>query len=360
MKVKHGGNIYEVAEKFNIDEKDIIDFSANINPLGIPESLKKTIITNLDTLDKYPDPNYKSLTASIANYEGVDEDYIVPGNGATEIIFLLIEALKPKKALTLAPTFLEYDRALKRNNCHTQYYYLDEKKNYKIDKQDLLDKITEDLDLLIICNPNNPTGQIIGKEDLEEILKRCKEKEVFLMMDEAFIDFVHMEEKKSMKSFINKFNNLLIIKAMTKFFAIPGLRLGYGLTSNLDIIEKISNIKMPWSINSFASLAGKTLLEDKDYILESKKFFVKERDYIYKKLNEIDKIRVFKPEANYVFLKLLVDDIDFKERLIKRKILIRHCDNYINLSNRCYRVAIKDRYSNDKLINSLKEVLYEG
>lgn len=360
MRAKHGGNIYEIAKKYGINEKEIIDFSANINPLGVPNKLKAAIISNIEALENYPDPDYKELVSSIAKYNNINEDFVIPGNGATEIIFKIVQAVKPKKSLLLAPTFLEYERALKSVGSDIQYYLLNENNEFKIDKKELLEKLKDDIDFIVLCNPNNPTGQIIEKELLKEILIECKSKGINLMLDEAFIEFVDDEENSSLIKLLTDFENLFIIRALTKFFAIPGLRIGYGLISNEEIKEKIISKKEPWTINGFAAISGEVLLGDKEYIRKSKEFFALERKRMYEKLMNLKELRVFKPHANYIFFKLLDENIGLKDKLIAKKILIRQCDNYVNLGKSFFRVAIKDQKSNDELIKTLSEVLYEG
>jgi len=361
LKAKHGGNIYEIAKKYGMNEKEIIDFSANINPLGIPYKLKEAIISSINVIENYPDPDYKDLVAAIARYNNIDEKFVVPGNGATEIIFQIAGAVKPRKSLLLAPTFLEYERALRRVGSDIEYYFLEESNDFRIDKKKFIDKLEDDIDFVVICNPNNPTGQIIEKEALIEILISCKTKGINLMLDEAFIEFLDDEENNSLIGCLADYDNLFIIKALTKFFAIPGLRLGYGLMSNMKIKEKLIVNKEPWTINGIAAISGEILLEDKCYIEKSKEFFKHERRYMYEGLKGLKGIKAFSPHANYIFFKLLSNKVsDLKEDMIHRKILIRQCDNYVNLDKTFFRVAIKDRASNEKLINALREVLYEG
>lgn len=361
MKAKHGGNIYEIAKRYGISEKEIIDFSANINPLGIPSNFKEEIISNINVIENYPDPDYKDLIAAIARYNNIDENFVVPGNGATEIIFQIAQAVKPRKSLLIVPTFLEYERALRRAGSDIKYYLLEESNDFKIDKKKFINDLKDDIDFVVICNPNNPTGQIIEKKALIEILVKCKTKGINLMLDEAFIEFLDDEENNSLIERLADYDNLFIIRALTKFFAIPGLRLGYGLMSNLKIKEMLISNKEPWTINGIAAISGEILLGDKSYIKESKEFFENERKHMHERLSELRGIKVFYPHANYIFFKLLANKaLDLREELIKRKILIRKCDNYVNLDETFFRVAIKDRASNEKLINTLREVLYEG
>lgn len=360
MIVKHGGNIYEIAKKYGIKEEEIIDFSANINPLGIPQKLKETIISNIDSIENYPDPDYKELISSVARYNQIDEDFVIPGNGATEMIFQIADAIKPKKSLLLAPTFLEYERALRRAGSQIEYYMLKENNDFTIEKETFLDKLEDKIDCVVICNPNNPTGQIISKKVLLQILMKCKARGINLMLDEAFIEFVDNEEDNSLIEYLADYDNLFIIRALTKFFAIPGLRIGYGLMSNLNIKARILDKKEPWTINGFAAISGSVLLGDTEYINRSKKFFKIEKKYMYEELKKIKELQIFKPHANYIFLKLSNGEVDLKDLLIQKNILIRKCDNYVNLDNSFFRVAIKDRDSNDKLIKALKEVFDDG
>ncbi len=357
MIAKHGGNIYEAAKRYGIKENEIIDFSANINPLGIPDKLKEAIASNLGCIESYPDPDYKDLVAAIAHHNCINENYVIPGNGATEIIFQIAEAVKPKKSLLLAPTFLEYERALRKAGSDIEYYMLNENNDFKIEGEDFLHKLRGEIDFVAICNPNNPTGQIIEKELLLRILMKCKRSKINLMIDEAFIDFLDNQEENSLIDCLDDYDNLFIIRALTKFFAIPGLRIGYGLISNQSIKEKILNNKEPWTINGFAAISGHVLLKDKEYIRKSKEFFKKEKKYMYQELKKINGIKLYKPKANYILFKLLSYPGDLKDMMIKKKILIRQCDNYINLDSSFFRAAIKDRESNLKLINVLKEVV---
>lgn len=356
MKVKHGGNIYEAAKKYGLKEGEILDYSANINPFGIPNVLKATIISNIDVIENYPDPDYRDLIWSIAKYNNIDKDYVLPGNGATEIIFQIIQALEPKRTLLLAPTFLEYERALKRVGSDIKYHFLDESNYFKVDKKDFLKELTHDIDFIILCNPNNPTGQIVEREVLVEILIECRTKGINLMIDEAFIEFLDDEGANSLIDYLDDFPNLFIVRALTKFFAIPGLRLGYGLMSNGEIKEIILSRKEPWTINCFASMSAEVLLKDNEYIRKSKEFFKIERAYMYEKLRGFKALSVYRPQANYIFFSMIDETINLKEELINRKILIRECDNYVNLDKSYFRVAIKDRESNEKLIGALSEV----
>jgi len=356
---EHGGNIYEAARSLQVDLQEIIDFSANINPLGVPASFREALLNRWDSIKNYPDPDYTGLVKTIAAEEGVEEKNITAGNGATEVIYEIIRVLKPKKSLILAPTFSEYERALNRVNCDMEYFYLKEENNFQIDVT-LLNSINESIDLVILCNPNNPTSQLTDRGLMRDILELCREKSTALMVDESFIDFVNQPENETLVPYIGHYRNLYIIKSLTKFFAIPGLRIGYGVSSNEGILKKIKEEKQPWTINSFAALAGETVLKDMDYIKKSREWMKKERDFLFRRLREIDGIKVYSPKANYILFKVLREEKDIKSHLFENKVLIRSCCNYKNLTESFFRAAVKDRVSNEYFVKILKEVLYES
>lgn len=361
MKIaKHGGNIYEVAQKLGIQPTEILDFSANINPLGVPASFRKALIENISMIENYPDPNYEQLIDGMSKYHQISPSCITVGNGATEIIFSIISALKPKNALILAPTFAEYERALMKANCEVHSYRLKEELDFTVD-EGLLKALDDRIDMVILCNPNNPTGQMIDSEMMELILDKCRELRINLIIDEAFNEFLDCPEERSMISHIESYKNLYIIRSLTKFFALPGLRIGYGISGNQDILQKIASGKEPWTINSFAALAGEIVVEDHEYIDSSKNWINREREFLFKGIQSISQIKAYKPEANYIFLRVMDDShISLQDRLLEKRILIRSCGNYENLDGTYFRVAIKDRDANEKLLQALREVFYES
>lgn len=356
---EHGGNIHAMAKSLGVRIENIVDFSANINPLGLPESLKKALIDRIHVIEHYPDPEYKDLKKAIGEYHGLKEQYITVGNGATEIIYKMITGLQPRKSLILAPTFSEYEKALDKIGCEVKYYYLREEKGFQID-EGFLRALEEDIDLVVLCNPNNPTGQLVERKILRQILDNCRENRIGLMMDEAFIDFVSVQEEETMIHYIEDYKRLYIIRALTKFFALPGLRLGYGITAHRDLLDKIEAEAEPWSINSYAALAGEIVLKDKSYIQKSRSWIEQEQKRFYAELEKIDQIKVYAPKANYILFQLLDKEKEIQELLMKKNILIRSCSNYKNLENNYYRVAIKDYKANNTFITALKEILNES
>ena len=378
----HGGNIYKVFREKNL--KEILDYSSNINPYGIPESLKSRIIENLEILERYPDPDYVELREKLAHLNKVDMSDIVLGNGATEIIFLFMKVINPKKILIVSPTFGEYERAVKavgtfRNSIdlscsddnknienkeiEIEYFELKESDDFNLNIGNLKNELEKKYDLLIICNPNNPTGKFLKLAQTEEILKECNKYDTKLFIDEAFIEFLADGMKESIINTEENKKNLFVTRAFTKFFAIPGLRLGYGMYFDKELEQKISEKKEPWSVNNIAEMAGFTVLDDTEYIEKTLKWIAKEKIYMYEKLNEISGIKVYETEVNFITgkidEKLFSEGLNVKilrEKMLEQGILIRDASNFKFLDERFFRLAIKDRESNDRVIKVLKGI----
>ena len=378
----HGGNIYKVFREKNL--KGIVDYSSNINPYGIPESLKSRIIENLEILERYPDPDYVELREKLAHLNKIDMSDIVLGNGATEIIFLFMKVINPKKILIVSPTFGEYERAVKavgtsRNSIdlscsddnknienkeiEIEYFELKESDDFNLNIGNLKNELEKKYDLLIICNPNNPTGKFLKLAQTEEILKECNKYDTKLFIDEAFIEFLADGMKKSIINTEENKKNLFVTRAFTKFFAIPGLRLGYGMYFDKELEKKISEKKEPWSVNNIAEIAGLTVLDDTEYIEKTLKWITKEKIYMYEKLNEISGIKVYETEVNFITgkidEKLFLEGLNVKilrEKMLEQGILIRDASNFKFLDERFFRLAIKDRESNDRVIEAMKEI----
>ena len=379
----HGGNIYKIFREKNI--KEILDYSSNINPYGIPESLKKRITENLEILERYPDPDYVELRQKLSNLNKVNLSDIILGNGATEIIFLFMKVINPKKILIVSPTFGEYERAVKateisgdtvslsssngdnknieNKKIEIEYFELKESDDFKLNIGNLKNELENKYDLLIICNPNNPTGKFLKLTQTEEILKECNKYDTKLFIDEAFIEFLADGMKESIINTEENKKNLFVTRAFTKFFAIPGLRLGYGMYFDKELEQKISEKKEPWSVNNIAELAGLTVLDDTEYIEKTLKWITKEKIYMYEKLNEISGIKVYETEVNFITgkidEKLFLEGLNVKilrEKMLEQGILIRDASNFKFLDERFFRLAIKDRESNDRVIEAMKEI----
>ena len=378
----HGGNIYKIFREKNI--KEILDYSSNINPYGIPESLKKRITENLEILERYPDPDYIELRQKLAHLNKVDMSNIILGNGATEIIFLFMKVINPKKILIVSPTFGEYERAVKateipgdivslscsgdnknieNKEIEIEYFELKESDDFKLNIHNLKNELEKKYDLLIMCNPNNPTGKFLKLDETEEILKECNKYNTKLFIDEAFIDFLKDGIKESIINTKEDKQNLFVTRAFTKFFAMPGLRLGYGIYFDKKLEKRISEKKEPWSVNNIAEMAGLTVLDDTKYIEETLKWIAEEKTYVYEKLNEINGIKPYKTEVNFITVKIednfILKGLNVKilrGKMIEKGILIRDASNFKFLDERFFRLAIKNRKNNDRVIETLKKI----
>ena len=382
----HGGNIYKIFREKNI--KEILDYSSNINPYGIPESLKKRITENLEILERYPDPDYIELRQKLAHLNKVDVSNIILGNGATEIIFLFMKVINPKKILIVSPTFGEYERAVKatervedssilgdsnkkkydeksfgKQKIEIEHFELKENDDFKLNIDNLKNELAKKYDLLIICNPNNPTGKFLKLDETEEILKECNKYNTKLFIDEAFIDFLKDGIKESIINTKEDKQNLFVTRAFTKFFAMPGLRLGYGIYFDKKLEKRISEKKEPWSVNNIAEMAGLTVLDDTKYIEETLKWIAEEKTYVYEKLNEINGIKPYKTEVNFITVKIednfILKGLNVKilrGKMIEKGILIRDASNFKFLDERFFRLAIKNRKNNDRVIETLKKI----
>ena len=349
----HGANVDNMAKKFGKNENDIIDFSSNVNP-HIISDLGKYVLEGLEKSRSYPDINYTNLRNNISDYIKVDSELIIPGNGATEIIYLLMKSIKRRLAI-LNPTFSEYGRGAKLNNLEIIDFHLKEENNFSIDL-DEIQKNMDKFDSLFVCNPNNPNGKV---KDLNELLDLMIENDKLLIVDETFMEFVGEEEKYSLINKIEQTPNLFILKAVTKFFGMPGLRLGYGVTSNKQIIKNIYEYKEPWTINSFAENLSNYLFKDKEYINGSKNYYINERKFMLEELRKISRLKVYDTDTNFVLIKLDDDEANSLklELFEKYNILIRDASNFIGLDKSYIRVAIKSHNDNKVLIESLRKTL---
>lgn len=340
----HGGDIYGI--------EDFIDFSANINPLGTPQSVKDAVFNELNNIMNYPDIYCRKLRNKLEKNYNINKDYIICGNGASDLIYRFVYALRPKKALVVAPSFAEYEQALKSTEQVDIVYYKLNHKDFCVHKE-IIDYITEDLDVLFLCNPNNPTGICIPEPLLGDILEKCEEKNVFVLLDECFLDFLYNEREISYLEKVNKYSRLFILRAFTKMYAVAGLRLGFGVSSNRWLIEKMYTSGASWNVSSVAQAAGLAALDEVDIVEKTRQYIKQEKEFLYKGLSSLG-ISFINGEANYIFFKACCD---LKYRLLQKGILIRDCSNYKNLEKGYFRIAVKTREENEKLLSAMKQVL---
>ncbi len=350
-KVIHGGDIYQYPA-------EIIDFSSNINPLGIPHSVKKILQGNWEHLLRYPDIDYRALRQNIAAYHLIGEEQVLVGNGAAEIIFLLGNFFRGKKILIPVPAFGEYAEAVKLGGGEVVTLKRDVA-DFALPLEEIR-MLLKQVDGIILCNPNNPTGQILREPELREIVELTYTLGKYLILDEAFIDFVPEPEKSSGLKWLKHHSQLIIIRAYTKYYALPGLRLGYGLGDER-VLADLRRYQMPWSVNSLAVEIGKVVLKDREYQQLSREWIGRERNFLQTHLQEMVGLRIFPTEANFFLIKLENGQIarELKQRMIEKGVLIRDASSFVGLDDSYFRVAIKERTDNLRLINALTEALQE-
>lgn len=301
MNVKHGANLFDLAGNLNINKDDILDFSSNINPFGSSKKAKNAVIKNIDFVSIYPDPEYKKLKSSISQYCNCNQDNIILGSGATELISKYISVIKPKKALLLAPSYSEYEHELSKVSCSLDKYFSKKENSFKYNCNELTSYINKNsYDLVVICNPNNPTGFAFTKDQIRYMTENTS---ALFMIDETYIEFT---DKKiySCSSLINECPNLFVIRGTSKFFSTPGIRLGYGLISHEEIKKSLSDSIDLWNINIIASIMGEIMFTDVDYINETSMKIEAEREFLYSSLKELDDLKVYNTYGNFILCEI--------------------------------------------------------
>ena len=242
--VFHGSDIEKICSYYHLQKENIIKFASNVNPLGLPESVRKNLASHIDIFSTYPDRDYVSLRKTISQYCDIPVDFILPGNGSSELIALLIQERNPKKTLILGPTYSEYSRELTFSGSTQEYYHLKEENDFCLDVDDLCNTLNKGYDFLILCNPNNPTSSAVFHDDMRKLLTFCKEKDIFVMIDETYVEFAPEIDKITAVPFTREFTNLMVLRGVSKFYAAPGMRLGYGITGNQEFLARMKENRL--------------------------------------------------------------------------------------------------------------------
>ena len=357
MKRDHGGNVSEISRRYGINEDRIIDFSANINPFGYPPGVKETVIREFDSILNYPDIDSFDLVSGLSKYHSIDQDYIIAGNGSTEFMYWIPIVFKPERALIVTPAFSEYEKGLKISDTDVSYFQTDGENGFSVDIDLLCKRLKDGFDVLFLCNPANPTGVLTPKDELCRIIACADEIGALVVIDEAFIDFV---EEESVKEEIFRFPNLIVMRSMTKFFGIPGLRVGYVLAS-APCIAKIRENKPPWTVNSMGQMVAADALSDSDYISDTRQYVITEREFLRNALNEIPGLKTYESAANFILVfmnnRVTLNSTELRDRLAQEGILIRDCSTFQGMRDRYFRVAVKKHEQSIILIKKLREVI---
>lgn len=352
----HGSDLEKIEAIYGIKKEEIVSFSANVNPLGISPKLKEGIASHIDAITTYPDRDYTSLRECIATYCGTQKDHVIVGNGSTELISLFISVTHPKHAMILGPTYSEYEREISLAGGSTRYFPLKAGDDFQLDLEALKSRLTDDLDLLVLCNPNNPTSSCVDRATMRQILDVCKEHDIYVMVDETYVEFAPDVAAATSIPLTDDYNNIVILRGTSKFFAAPGLRLGYAITGNMDLLHHIQEVKNPWMINSLAVVAGELMFQDKDYIRETRDLICSERDRMYDIFLKSDRFTPYRPNANFMLLHIDEESLDAQtlfDRCIRQKMMIRDCSTFPFLSEEYIRICFMMPKDNNRLMDVL-------
>ena len=357
MERKHGGNIFQAARQKGLTAENIIDFSANINPLGMSPKAKKIIASSCSAVSNYPDNEAYEFINELSIYHDLPANNFIVGNGSSEFISLLPAILRPKSVLMVAPTFSEYAYNFHRAKGVVFYLNTQKKDGFAAERKTLLDELKRGYSALYLCNPCNPTGVMLPADMVEEIITAASKKGTCVILDESYMDF---SENNSVKSMVKKHDNLIILRSMSHFFAMPGLRIGYVI-SHIKHIEKIRERQTPWSVNAIAQQAGIESLKDLGFIQKSIKYNNDTLPAFAKDLQSLPFLTVFESHANFILFRINqsahINPEELYEKLLAKKLLVRMCGDFQELDNSFFRVSVKKKNDNKKLVSIMKKIM---
>lgn len=341
----HGGDIYR--------NKVDIDFSVNINPLGMPEAVKNALLHAIEHCEEYPDIKAEELKERISARTGVSSERIVTGNGASELFCAIVHALRPRRTVIPVPSFFGYEWAARVSHGELIFYPMKAERGYELE-EGLLQCLTDEVDLLFLANPNNPVGNLIENSLLEKIAEHCSKCGITLVIDECFLEFTGKEERHSFKNKLDRYPDVIVVRAFTKIYAIPGVRLGYLICGRPEWKQRIEEQLPEWNLSVFAQKAGIAACAQTGYVDRTVQYVDREREFLSGELEKMG-LRVYSSDTNYL---LLETEMNLYDRLLKKGILIRDCSNYRGLAQGFYRVAVKNRAENEILLSAIQELRY--
>lgn len=351
----HGGDVAHWAESTGIKTKEILDFSASINPLGPPTGARKAFIASSGAISCYPDAYGEQLKKALARRHGMDPAEILIGNGSTQLIYLLCAALRPRTALVVGPAFSEYSNALTLAGARIHALSLSADNGFRFSLQEFLAAWETDCDIAFLATPNSVTGQMIPKAEILTIADIALTRKSLVVVDEAFIDFV---EDESLKAKVRGNANFVVLRSLTKYYGIPGLRIGY-LLGDVHRVEQLAAHQEPWSVNGPALKVALACLEDIAFVEKTGRWLEVERKFLYTRLAALRDLHPLPSKTNFLLVRIdkrLTDAFELRAFLLRKKILIRVCDSF-GLGNAYFRVAVKRRRENRRLIKALAEWL---
>jgi threonine-phosphate decarboxylase len=357
MNFTHGGNVFAIARACGVPPEEFLDFSASINPLGPALGVREAVTAAFDRIGHYPDTDCTELRQALARLHGVEPANLCVGNGSTELIYLLprLVAGGRRRALVVAPPFSEYAAALGRDGWETAYFDLTPATGFDLPLERLAAELAKGYDLVILANPGNPTGRLYDVGTVAALAERCGAVGSFLVVDEAFMDFC---EESSIKRLVAGAEHLLVLRSLTKFYALPGLRLGFAVGSS-PVIERLARLREPWSVNILAQAAGVASLAADGYAAATLRLVATERQRLFAGLAAITGLRPFPSSTNYLLMETTAEATaaEISQRLLVERILIRDCGNFRGLTERFFRVAVRSPQENDRLLAALAEVM---
>ena len=352
----HGSDQEKIEAIYHIRKEDIISYSANVNPLGISPLLRKELASHVDVISSYPDREYSDLRGAISAYCGAESSDIVVGNGTSELISLFVQITRPKRALILGPTYSEYEREISLVGGRIHYYPLQETEDFHLDLAAFLDRLSDKQDLVILCNPNNPTGTAIARSDMRLILDACKQHHTYVLTDETYVEFA--DDSVSSIPLCRDYNNIIVLRGTSKFFAAPGLRLGYAVCGNRDILSEIHQHKSPWMVGSLAEAAGRIMFADTDYIRQTQELISRERSRLFALFDQSERFHPYMPCANFMLIRIL-DEVwnshSMFEKAIRERMMIRDCSTFPFLNDRFIRICFMKPEDNTRLFRCLTQ-----
>ena len=349
----HGGDIY----KQSPPKGEWLDFSANINPLGLSDKVRNAIVNNIGNVVHYPDPDARELKAAIAAHYHLPEEGIILGNGAAELLYLFFLLMRFPNVLLPQPAFSDYERAVLAAGSHAEYTFMKPEDGFRLSWEKLEDLLPA-VDCAVFGNPNNPTGNLVAAGDFEECLKNIRGG-AWILVDESFMDFRADAEKYTVKHLVEKYPRLFVVQSMTKFYALPGLRLGFGV-ARPELVERMEAAKDVWNVNLLAQQAGVAALSDENYRKDTLRWISEERGFMETALHSLPGLRVFPPGVNFVLVDVRDAGVDAECILAgmkQRGILLRDCSNYPSLDRNYLRMAIRSHEENLKLMAAWKEIM---
>ena len=356
QRFEHGGNIYQE----NPAQTPWLDFSANINPLGLSPNVKKAIQMHIDDVMHYPDPQGTQLKQALQAHYHIPYESIILGNGAAELFYVYMHAFRPKRVVLPVPSFSEYEKAARSCHADVSYILLREADGFAMD-WDTLYAACPDADCIILGNPNNPTGTLLSAKKLTELARRAAQTHTDILIDESFLDFRDDEENYTIRSLPTQYDHVFVIRSLTKFYALPGLRLGFAVVSPTKRAAMEAQ-KDVWNTNVLAQWAGIAALQDRDYQQRTRAYIRTARQWLYTKLNTVPGCTVFLPSVNFMLVKIEPAHSTMQHLVLalrQQSILVRECGNYPGLTESFLRFAVKTPSDNQKLYTTLKKIMYD-